>query len=282
MPGYRGTIGPQWLVERIPALKIPTSLSIAATFIIVSLNTQLVTGCCWKYRQRYPLLPCNCHIIPRHSIVKMQAGTTCGASSQADLIQNYFLIARMLRFLYYSRQKVPYFNILRQKVTYFNVLWQKVTNFNVLQQKRGEYRDEVLSLREILSLNLSVSSAPFPRHYLTLSPFPHSLSISSFSLHFLNKLSRPRLTSAWCTGATSSRWLAGREPWKFNSTNVVSLRNYKRSPLRNLTWIWSKFDLNSRRWRSVRGTIFTATTWAIAPPSMLSTILNSKSKVDEN
>ena len=44
-----------------------------------------------------------------------QAGTTCGASSQPDLIQNHFLIgydiARMLRFLRHSRQKVPYFNI---------------------------------------------------------------------------------------------------------------------------------------------------------------------------
>merc|ERR1719234_2393310 len=49
------------------------------------------------------------------------AGTTCGASSQPDLIQNHFLIARMLRFLRHSRQKVPYLNILRQKVTYFNV-----------------------------------------------------------------------------------------------------------------------------------------------------------------
>ena len=34
-----------------------------------------------------------------------QAGTTCGASSQPDLIQNHFLIARMLRFLRHSRSK---------------------------------------------------------------------------------------------------------------------------------------------------------------------------------
>ena len=45
----------------------------------------------------------------------------CGASSQPDLIQNHLLIARMLRFLRHSRQKVPYLNIPRQKVTYFNV-----------------------------------------------------------------------------------------------------------------------------------------------------------------
>ena len=51
-----------------------------------------------------------------------QAGTTCGASSQPDLIQNHFLISRMLRFLRHSQQKVQYFNISRQKVTYFNVL----------------------------------------------------------------------------------------------------------------------------------------------------------------
>ena len=51
-----------------------------------------------------------------------QAGTTYGAFSQPDLIQNHFLIARMLRFLRDSRQKVPYLNISRQKVTYFNVL----------------------------------------------------------------------------------------------------------------------------------------------------------------
>ena len=42
-----------------------------------------------------------------------QAGTTCGVFSQPDLIQNHFLIARMLRFLQHSRQKVPYFNISR-------------------------------------------------------------------------------------------------------------------------------------------------------------------------
>ena len=75
----------------------------------------------------------------------------------------------MLTFLRHSRQKVPYFNILRQKVTYFNVLWQKVRNFNVLQQREGN-----TEMKFFLSLILS------------RTPFPHSLSISSLSLHFLS------------------------------------------------------------------------------------------------
>ena len=73
--------------------------------------TQVVTGLPARTLQPNQLLP-----------TLVQAGTTCGASSQPDLIQNHFLIARMLRFLRHSRQKVPYFNISRQKVTYFNVL----------------------------------------------------------------------------------------------------------------------------------------------------------------
>ena len=48
-------------------------------------------------------------------VFPLQAGTTCGASSQPDLIQNHFLIARMLKILRHSRQKVPYLNIPRQK-----------------------------------------------------------------------------------------------------------------------------------------------------------------------
>ena len=67
-----------------------------------------------------------------HQVVTKQASTTCGASSQPDLIQNHFLTARMLRFLRHSRQKVPYFKISRQKVPYFNILRQKVTYFDVL------------------------------------------------------------------------------------------------------------------------------------------------------
>ena len=108
-----------------------------------------------------------------------QAGTTCGASSQPDLIQNHFLIARMVRFLRHSRQKVPYFNILWQKVTYFNVLWQKVRNFNVLQQREGN-----TEMTFFLSLSF-ITFSPFPLNFLILSPFPHSLSISAFSVHFL-------------------------------------------------------------------------------------------------
>ena len=105
MPGYRGTIGPQWLVERIEntdnttnqktttentdnamqlvllkiptilllLLKIPTSLSIAAT--LLSLNTQLLTGSFSKYRQHYPLqLVTDAFIIHRHSLVEMCTG----------------------------------------------------------------------------------------------------------------------------------------------------------------------------------------------------------------
>ena len=108
MPGYRGTIGPQWLVERIEntdnttnqktttentdnamqlvllkiptilllLLKIPTSLSIAAT--LLSLNTQLLTGSFSKYRQHYPLqLVTDALIIHRHSIVEMCVQINC-------------------------------------------------------------------------------------------------------------------------------------------------------------------------------------------------------------
>ncbi len=49
------------------------------------------------------------HLVHKGYLAVEQAGTTCGASSQPDLIQNHFLIARMLRFL---RRKVAYFNIL--------------------------------------------------------------------------------------------------------------------------------------------------------------------------
>ena len=112
----------------------------------------------------------------------MQAGTTCGASSQPDLIQNHFLIARMLRFLRHSRQKVPYLNISRQKVTYFNVFFDKNWNFLMFCNKQ----------REIQRWNSFSLSFCLALHFLTLSPFPlissyslHFLLISSFSLHFL-------------------------------------------------------------------------------------------------
>ena len=44
-----------------------------------------------------------------------QAGTTCGASSQADLTQNLVLKMRMLRFSRHSRQKCRKQSFLRQK-----------------------------------------------------------------------------------------------------------------------------------------------------------------------
>ena len=121
-----------------------------------------------------------------------QASTTCGASSQPDLIQNYFLIARMLRFLRHSRQKVPYLNISRQKVTYFNVFfWQKL-NFSIFCNKQREIqRWNSFSLSHSVSRSISSLSlhflifSPFPLNFFILFPFPHSLSIFSFSFHFL-------------------------------------------------------------------------------------------------
>ena len=124
--------------------------------------------------------------------ISTQAGTTCGASSQPDLIKNHFLIARMLGFLQHSRQKVPYFNILRQKVTYFNVLWQKVRNFNVLQQREGNTEMKFF-------LSLILSRAPYPHSLSISSQFPHFLSISSSFPHSLSISSQPG-----CKAATTS------------------------------------------------------------------------------
>ena len=75
------------------------------------------------------------------SVTSTQAGTTCGASSQLDLIQNHFLIVRMLRFLCISSLSA-----------HFLILCP-------------------------FPNSLSISS--FSVHFLILSPFLHSLSISS-------------------------------------------------------------------------------------------------------
>ena len=112
-----------------------------------------------------------------HLIGLRQAGTTCGASSQPDLIQNHFLITRMLTFLRHS----PYFNISRQKVTHFNVLCQKVKFLMFCNKEREIQRWNILPLSH--SVSRSISSFSF--HFCILCPVPHSLSISSFSVHFL-------------------------------------------------------------------------------------------------
>ena len=50
-----------------------------------------------------------------------QAGTTCGASSQADLTQNLVLKTRMLRFSRHSQQKCRKRSFLRQKRAVFSI-----------------------------------------------------------------------------------------------------------------------------------------------------------------
>ena len=47
--------------------------------------------------------------------IYIQAGTTCGASSQADLTKNLVLKTRILRFSRHSRQKCRKQSFLRQK-----------------------------------------------------------------------------------------------------------------------------------------------------------------------
>ena len=80
--------------------------------------TQVVTGLPARTLQPNQLLP-----------TLVQAGTTCGASSQPDLIQNHFLIASMLQFLRHSQQKVLYFNISRQKSEIFQCFVTKSEKF---------------------------------------------------------------------------------------------------------------------------------------------------------
>ena len=53
-----------------------------------------------------------------------QAGTTCGASSQADLTQNLVLKTRMFRFSQYSRQKCRKLTFMRQKRAVFSIKHQ--------------------------------------------------------------------------------------------------------------------------------------------------------------
>ena len=57
-------------------------------------------------------------------VASHQAGTTCGASSQADLTQNLVLKTRMLRFLRHSRQKCRKLSFLRQKRAVFSIKHQ--------------------------------------------------------------------------------------------------------------------------------------------------------------
>merc|ERR1711994_466566 len=61
-----------------------------------------------------------------------QGAFNCGPSSHPDFIKNYFLLKRMFRFFWHSRQ-MPYFNVSRQKVTHFNALGQKVTYLNEMR-----------------------------------------------------------------------------------------------------------------------------------------------------
>ena len=57
---------------------------------------------------------------PVKKVTLYQAGTTCGASSQADLTQNLVLKTRMLRFSRHSRQKCRKRSFLRQKRAVFS------------------------------------------------------------------------------------------------------------------------------------------------------------------
>ena len=59
-------------------------------------------------------------------VTTVQGAFNCGPSSHPDFIKNYFLLKRMFRFFWHSRQ-MPYFIASRQKVTHLNFLGQKVT-----------------------------------------------------------------------------------------------------------------------------------------------------------
>ena len=76
-----------------------------------------------------------CHL-RKHSIsyivyeyIIIQAGTTCGSSSQADLTQNLVLKTRMLRFSRHSRQKCRKQSFLRQKRAVFSIPATKKSMF---------------------------------------------------------------------------------------------------------------------------------------------------------
>ena len=93
--------------------------------------------------------------------------------------QNYFLIARMLRFLWHSRQKC-------RILTFCDKRWQ------ILMQKWREREEMEREWGNGESHSLSVSS--FYLHFLFISSFSlHFLFISSFSLHFL---------AAWLQGCS--------------------------------------------------------------------------------
>ena len=80
-------------------------------------------------------------------ITRRQADTSCKASSQSVLIQNYFLTICMLRFSWHSRQMPQIESAISSFSCYFLIL----------------------------------SPFPLSRHVLILSPFHHSLPISSRS-----------------------------------------------------------------------------------------------------
>ena len=75
------------------------------------------------YTIPYHNTPYITNTIPYHT-APYQAGTTCGASSQADLTKNLVLKTHMLRFSRHSRQKCRKLSFLRQKRAVFSIKHQ--------------------------------------------------------------------------------------------------------------------------------------------------------------
>ena len=89
----------------------------------------------------------------------------------------------------FSQRVCKLFCDIRDKSAVFNILRQNVTIFDIGNGQRGRKQTEN---EEILRVNLSL-------HFLILSPFPHSLSISSSFSHSLSIFSQPGFATICAT-----------------------------------------------------------------------------------
>ena len=95
-------------------------------------------------------------------LLKYQAGTTCGASSQ-----------RLRPRIISSQRVCQVFCVIRDKSAVFNILRQNVTIFDKGNGQRGRKQTENEEMRVNLSLHFLILS-PFPLLFLILSPFPRA------------------------------------------------------------------------------------------------------------
>ena len=133
----------KYSVSWLPAMLVPTFPwgAIITSCKLVDLGTMfdLLIQDFNILKQRSPSKHLDKSKMCKYLFAQKQGNTFHWASSQADLIQIYFLLKHMFRFFRHSR-RLMYFNVSQQKVTYYNVFGQ---NRPILMRERKRKEERV-------------------------------------------------------------------------------------------------------------------------------------------